>query len=243
MKTACFVGMITIAATALAQAPSSSTVQNTQSSSAAAQTKDAHRSEAGTDETAGAVLEVELTRGLDARKLRVGDPVVARCTRDFSAGDEILIPKAKLIGHVAEVQQRSKGKVESMLRIAWDKALMPDGREVRLTASIQAILLPAILVDDSDEGPMPGRWANSRPAAASVVRHLSSTATPRVRSTESTGVAADNALDSKSSGVMGIKGLQLNSTSSSHAGSVIYSSSQNVRLESGTRLILRVSLQ
>jgi len=61
--------------------------------------------------------------------------------------------------------------------------------------------------------------------------------------TANAGVS-NSSFNADSSGVIGLKGLQLDASSSSSAGtSVIHSSSDNVRLESGTRLVLRMTAQ
>jgi hypothetical protein len=53
---------------------------------------------------------------------------------------------------------------------------------------------------------------------------------------------ASGQLTSQSSGVIGLRGLQLaNSTSAAAQGSVITSASKTVHLDSGTQMLLRVS--
>ncbi len=56
-----------------------------------------------------------------------------------------------------------------------------------------------------------------------------------------TGVAANGALGSSSQGVIGLQGLNLNSATSGNAqASVISSTTQNVKLDSGTQMLLQV---
>jgi len=57
------------------------------------------------------------------------------------------------------------------------------------------------------------------------------------------GVAANGTLASNSRGVFGLKGLTLNSATSGSAnaqGSIISSTTQNVKLDSGTQMLLQV---
>src|SRR5437762_9453062 len=56
----------------------------------------------------------ELTKTLDAKKLKAGDQVTAKISDDVSSGDAVLIIRgSKLIGHVTEARAYSKGGPES----------------------------------------------------------------------------------------------------------------------------------
>ncbi|MGE5110461.1 MAG: hypothetical protein ACM3JB_06365 [Acidobacteriaceae bacterium] len=207
-----------------------------------------------------AALQVELTHSLDARKARVGDLLIARCLEDFQVTRDIRIPKnAKLIGHLTAVQRKARGQGESTLGIAFDRAQMRDGRIVPLTAVIEAITRPAASLEESDSDQAAfgagGGSAAGLQRKPGVIGNLNSTATAKVQSQNSSATALPAELGTtKSVGnltakdgareVVGISGLELDASPSASAnGSVIRSSSQNVRLESGTRLSLRVALQ
>ena len=92
---------------------------------------------------------------------------------------------------------------------------------------------------------------NTAGVATNAVGHAGGTAGGVVDSTVNTGVGAAGSagglnsagqLTSTSSGVIGLKGLTLSSDAShSTQGSLITSSERNVRLESGTQMVLRVS--
>lgn len=185
----------------------------------------------------GATLQAELIRGLDARKAKPGDAVVARCQQDFKLHGDILIPRnAKLVGHVVDAQKKGRGKPESTLSIAFDKAIMRDGREIPLTASIQALAPPSIMAAEAGD-------TDLRIRNAPVAKPRSSNLFPGAIPTAKASASTESSLAASTSGVINLRGLQLESNpTSSLAGSVIHSSSDNVRLESGTRLILRVSL-
>lgn len=187
-----------------------------------------------------AVLSAELTRSLDARKAKPGDAVFAKCTQNLDANGETLIPRnTKLIGHVVEVQTKGRGKPESTLEIAFDKAIMRDGREVPLTASIQALAPPAIMATEVGNTDFGVRSAPSaKPRTAGLLPGTVKTVAP-----DAAHAVDAPALAANTTGAVALKGLQLEPDSSSiPKTSVIHSSSQNVRLESGTRLILRVAL-
>ncbi len=226
MKTALLVGILAISATVWAQAPNPAEAQAGPDAEPTGQANP------------GTALQAELTRGLDARKAKPGDAVVARCQQDLKLHGEILIPKnAKLIGHVVEAHKKGRGKPESTLGIAFDKAILRDGREVPLTASIQALAPPSILAAEIGDPDLQIRNPPAaKPRASGLLPGAISTIYPE------TSASTDSSLTTSTTGVVGLQGLQLESATSMVGGSVIHSSSRDVRLESGTRLILRVSL-
>lgn len=235
MKAALLVGMIAVSTTLCAQAPTptASVAQSTTAVTAASHDK---WPQPESQTSPGFAMQAELIRGLDARKAKPGDAVLAKCIQDINLKDDVLIPRnARLIGHVTEVQTRGHGKAESTLGITFDKAIMRDGRELPLTASIQALAPPAIMaseVGDTDLG-----VRNALPATPRTSRLF---AVPHRTVPSGTSPIISSALIANSTGIVGAKDLRLH-TGPSSAASVIHSNSRNVRLESGTRLILRVS--
>lgn len=230
---------------------------------------------AGASTRAGSAVEAELTKGLDARKAKPGDPVMAKCTREMKGKGDFRIPKnAKLIGHVTEAQARGRGQGESSLGITFEKAQLKDGREIPLQAVIQAIAPSESVAMDMGSMASANESANVSGESARTGGPLGN-ATSAVNSATSTtasaagnlgsnvvssagnvgtqagaatmqqlGGSAGSSLNAASTGVIGLKGLQLESAATGAAqGSVIRSSSDNVRLESGTRLVLRLIAQ
>jgi hypothetical protein len=229
-----------------------------------------------TSATAGATIEAELTKGIDSKKSKPGDPVVAKCTKEEKGNGDFRIPKnAKLIGHLTEVQVRGKGQSESTLGIAFDKALLKDGREIPLKAMIQAIAASpsvAMAMDNSTAanssagsggaemqnggGALGGvnssvnsAAANATGVAGKAVGNVASTAgnvgsQASAATNDSLRSASHISLNGATSGVIGLKGLQLDTAAfNATQGSVIRSSTDNVRLDSGTRLVLRLITQ
>src|ERR1700719_1949443 len=92
----------------------------------------------------GSVLPVSLTKTIDAKKAKTGDEVVARVTQDMktNSGEVIVAKDTKVVGHVTAAQVRSKEQNESQVRIAFDRAVAKDGREMKMPMSIQAIIGP-----------------------------------------------------------------------------------------------------
>lgn len=127
------------------------------------------------------------------------------------------------------VQAKGRGRPESILAIAFEKAVMRDGREISLTATVQALLPPETMsaeAGDTDFG-----IRNLRPSKPRTTGLL-----PGTVSSQNPG----HALPTNATGVAGLKGMQLEAVPATET-SVIHSNSRNIRLESGTRLILRVS--
>lgn len=198
---------------------------------------------------------------MDAKKAKTGDLVIAKCTKEARGRGDFKIPKnAKLIGHVTDVQVRGRGKSESTLAIAFDRAVMKDGREIPFQGVIQAIAAAPTM--EGDNSMMAGDSAsvaataprnNVVPAVNSAVGSASSAVAgaahnvgSQVGTTANAALAADSntSLNATSTGVVGLKGLQLEAAADADAqGSILRSSSDNVRLESGTRLVLRLTAQ
>jgi hypothetical protein len=91
----------------------------------------------------GSSIEASLSKTLDTKKAKKGDPVDARITEDTKEQNgTTVIPKgSKLEGHVTQASSREKGDSYSTLGIVFDKAVLKDGQEVPLNVSLQAIAL------------------------------------------------------------------------------------------------------
>jgi len=173
----------------------------------------------------GTTIPAELTKGLDAKKVKAGDKIEAKTSVDLLSGGEVIIPKgSKITGHISDVKARSKDSKDSMIRIVFDQLSTKDGGELAIQAAIQAIGKPA----ESDTGsgsPMAGGPIGS--AGASL---------PGGGSGQSSG-GSGGSLNPNSQGVVGLRGLSL---STSGQASVINASNENIHLDSGTQLILRI---
>lgn len=221
----------------------------------------------------GATLQAELTKPVDAKKAKPGDPVSAKLTQDVKSNGHVVLHKgSKLAGHVTEAQARGKGQAESKLGIVFDKAQLKGGEEASINAVIQALAPPAratALAGADEAGSLSAPMGGAAPAAGGgglvggVTRGATSTlggATGSVSNvggggigsvnstlngaagTAAGGLNAQGALMTTSRGVIGLQGLTLNSVSTAGAqASVISSATQNVKLESGTQMLLQAS--
>jgi hypothetical protein len=90
--------------------------------------------------SAGSTIPAMLEKGVDARKNKVGDEVTAKTTGNVKSGGQIAVPRgSKIVGHVTEAKARTKEEAESAVGIAFDHAVLKDGREIPLALEIQAI--------------------------------------------------------------------------------------------------------
>ena len=89
---------------------------------------------------AGTALNAELSQSVDSKKAKAGDPITARTTEAIKKDGQVVIPKGtKLIGHVTRASAKSKGDADSALAVQFDRAILKDGREMPLQATVQAL--------------------------------------------------------------------------------------------------------
>jgi hypothetical protein len=212
----------------------------------------------------GSAIHAQLEKPVDARKCKPGDEVVAKTTQSVKSHGEVIVPKgSRIVGHVTEAKARAKGQSESAVGIAFDHAVLKDGREVPLAASIQAISSSqasgaadfggdsAAAAEDTGgmasgavaapAGGVLGGAGRAVGTTGGVLANTSSTVGGAAGGTLHGATSASGALSSTSHGVVGLNGLSLNSVAeNSTQGSLITSNTQNVHLDSGTQMILHV---
>ena len=218
---------------------------------------------------AGTTIPATLSKPVDARKAKSGDQVMAKTTQDVRSDSGVVIPRgSRLVGHVTDAKARAKGDSESALGIAFDHAVLRNGQEIPLNASIKALAASAnnasaSMGDDtlggssssslgSDVSGAPasrggggllGGAGNAVGGAASGVGNTAANVGASAGGAVSgTTRGAAGQLTSQSQGVIGLNGLSLNSAASnSTSGSVITSTGKNVKLDSGTQMLLQVN--
>jgi hypothetical protein len=172
----------------------------------------------------GTIIPVELAKTLDAKKVKAGDKIEVKIVVDLLSGGEVLIPKgSKVTGHISDVKARSKESKDSMVAIVFEQLSTRDGGDLAIQATIQALGPPV------DSGP------SSSSMAGGPIGH-SGGSMPGGGAGQSSG-GSGHSLNPSSQGVVGIRGLSL---STSGPASVVSSSSENVHLESGTQMNLRI---
>jgi hypothetical protein len=203
----------------------------------------------------GSVIPVSLTKTLDAKKARTGEEVVAKVTQDMksSTGELIFAKDTKVIGHVTEAQARSKEQKESEIGIAFDHAVTKDGRTLTVPMSIQAIVGPQnnnnndSQSQNSSNAAAPsaspsGGSSRSGMGGSSAANQAAPAAGGGTPSDPQSGGAGRPAINAQTQGVIGISDLTLKSTAANASqGSVMTSERSNVKIESGTMMLLKVS--
>ena len=225
-----------------------------------------------------AAINATLLTAVDARHSKPGDQVFARTTQDVKQDGHVVLRKGtKLVGHVTEVQARSKSNAESSVGVVFENAVTKGGQQAPIHLGIQALAAAAnqtsgSLNNDSAMLASGGSAAGSGRASGGGV--LGGTGAAVAGVTSGTGMVAGNVgqtvdgtvgttartatsaagstggvnavgqLTSDSRGVFGLEGLNLNAAASNAAqGSVVSSTSHNVRLDSGTQMVLQVMKQ
>lgn len=204
----------------------------------------------------GSVIPVELKKTVDAKKAKTGDEIEARVTQDLRSGNGTLVvaKDTKVIGHITEAQARSKDQHESQVGIAFDRAVMKDGQDLSLPMSIQAII--ALQSDNPGNAgaganttvPTPTPEAGGMPASGggrpgAMGPGASPPPAPDLPSERAGGTASrpHQAITANTQGVIGMPDMKLATPGEGTEGSVVTSDKRNVKLDSGTLMLLKVN--
>lgn len=169
------------------------------------------------------VFTVELAKDINSKKLKVGSPVEATVFSAVQVSNGTTIqPGSKILGHVTEVTFRSKGNEQSTLGIAFDKIELAKGEDMPIKGFIQAM------------APNPNKPLNS----GGYIEYGNSLNMQTERPPDPTSSSQNQIpiLNDQSTGVMGIKGLQLEKNG------VLSSSAKEIKIDSGTRMLLNVTM-
>lgn len=202
----------------------------------------------------GSVIPVRLSKTVDAKKAKPGDEIIAIVTHDLKSNTgEVVLPKdTRIVGHVTEAQARTKEQKESELGIAFDRAVIKSG-EMKQSMSIQAIIAPLDNNSSDDggtnrSGPAVGGGTATSPMSNRNTAMGGSPPPPppspgATAGTEATAANNPRApINGNTQGVVGMPELKLEANAENAAlGSVVSSGKGNVKLESGTLMLLRIN--
>lgn len=206
----------------------------------------------------GSVIPVQLTKTVDAKKAKTGDEIEAKVTQDLkSVNGDVVVPKdTKVMGHVTGAQPRSKEQKESQVGIAFDRAIMKNGADVTLPMSIQAIIVPPSANAGDNESPSQPSSAqggggmspanNGGRSAGMGAGTPAQAPSPSAAGADSptkaqTGTTVNQPITANTQGVVGISNLHLSTAPNTTGGSIVTSEKSNVKLDSGTLMLLRVN--
>jgi hypothetical protein len=202
-------------------------------------------------------LAAQLENSLDARHAKVGDRVALKTTQALKENGEVIVPKgARLLGHVSEVQQRTKANGESRLGVVFDR-LQKGSLDMPITATIVSITQARsqTRVADSSLDSETMSSSNARTTSSGgqrggggllggVVNTTTSTVGSVAGATTNAVGSTVGATTNTAGNLTGsLKGLQITQSSSASAegGSTLSLGSGNLRLDSGTTFNLLVS--
>jgi hypothetical protein len=220
----------------------------------------------------GTQLAAQLESTLDARHAKLGDRVLLKTTQAVRQDGEVVVPKgSRLIGHVTDVQQRTRSDNESVIGIAFDR-LQKGSMDVPIAATIVSITQAHARTQSSASDDMFGSQTTSSSSRSSTsassgqrgggggllggvgntvggtlntttstVGNVAGGATTPVGSTVG---ATTNATANTAGNVGGaLRGLQItqSSNASAQGGSTLSLTGANLRLESGTTFNLSIS--
>lgn len=214
------------------------------------------------DIRAGTRVQATLESGLDAGTAQPGDEVRARVTKNVKQDGQVVIHKGdELLGHVTSVQAAGSGQGASQLAVSFDQLLQGEA------SSQLSTVVTAVLSTPSEERarreemasepmPAPSAAGGSRPARQSsgspgLVGNVTSTVGSTVNAAGSTVGGAVGATSRSTLGGTAAAGLSTprralhveSAARAEHAtgvNSVFSTRDGQLRLESGTRLQLRV---
>jgi hypothetical protein len=208
-------------------------------------------------------LAAQLENSLDARHAKVGDRVALKTTQAVKQNGEVIVPKgARLLGHVTEVQQRTKANGESRIGVAFDR-LQKGALDIPITATITSITQARSQARagdsslDSDMMSSSSARSSSRTSnngggllggAGNTVGGVVNTTTSTVgnvagSTTNAVGSTVGSTAGTAANLTGSLRGLQITQSTSASAegGSTLSLGSGNLRLESGATFNLLVS--
>jgi hypothetical protein len=168
-----------------------------------------------------AEIPVLLARSIDSKKLKAGDEVDAKTAAILHLTDGSVISRgAKVVGHVTQAKARSSGDAESALGIVFDKIDLPEGKDLSITAVIQAVAPNPYAGVDSGGG-----------ISYSGLNEM----TEKSAMSQSTQPSVP-LLNEQSVGILGIKNLRLG------ADGVLTSDQKTVKLDSGVQIMVQAQI-
>jgi uncharacterized coiled-coil protein SlyX len=198
-------------------------------------------------------LVAVLTSALESRSAAAGQEFTLRTISEVVVNGELIIPKdSRLLGHVTEAVTKGKDQPQSELWLVVEKAVRRDGSVVPLQAIIAALAIPQndSLSDDPTYGMMHSNEPTQRGVgvsgtasggalnAASKASSNASVATANLTG----GMDKSPLLDENSRGAIGFKNLSITwHLIVPPPITVIASNGKNVKLQSGTQMLLRMA--
>lgn len=189
---------------------------------------------------AGTIFVAELSKSLDAGKLKVDDAVECIVLQDLLYKGKIIVPrKSRAMGRVVEVVRSSKTNPDSRVGLAFQKLILPSKQELpfQYPAIIIAVAAPirGTTVQTTKITDMPVQMSKGKDTGTSVMGAVSSNA-QLAGANMSSSVGALSAADR---GVIGLKNVGLDNSHPAY--SVLVAPKGNLKLDFDVQFVLQVT--
>ena len=191
----------------------------------------------------------QLLKTLDAKKLKPDDPVSVRLMQEMRGSDGTLIPAGSMVkGHVVAASARGKGDGRSSIAISFDNVVLKSGQQLPFQATIQAVGAPPFIspveygaggqptITNPGSPAPPGTLSPAGPLGGGAP--VGGSPLPGGDPSQNIGNQRDSSggggLTTQSTGVIGLRNIEL------QPNSTLTSTAKDLKLASGTELILRV---
>lgn len=208
--------------------------------------------------SAGTTINASLANAIDSSRSKPGDTVTAIVNESVAYQRSILIPKgSKIVGHVVRTGGDSANT--SALFVEFDRVTLPNGQEAALNAGIQALAPPGAAATIPSRKEYEQDWIAGNistpeevePAAKAAAKNgtvvmPSTFTTPRKSTvTDLPAQRIEGGLDRQGRFTVDSKGAfyepnmrVFTPVSEGSHGTVLVGAKKNVRLETGTRLLI-----
>lgn len=193
-----------------------------------------------------------LTGSVETKTAHVGDEVSLNTISDVFVDGAIIIPRgSKLTGHLSEVLLKGKDQPESVLAFSVENASLRSGVNIPLQAIVAALAAPR--KDSLATDPTFGMLHSNEPKMVGGASSAAGSGNLGASSKASSNAAVATAnlqgkldhptiLDKDSQGAVDLEGLNVTwRLISPPPLTVITSKSKNLKLESGTQMLLRMA--
>lgn len=185
-------------------------------------------------------IPVLLAKSLDSRKLKVGDAIYGKTAVPLHLRNGIMVPSgAKVIGRVTNVQSRAKGDATTTLGMQFDRIEVGNGNVLEMKGVLQALAPNPLEAANPNTGiASPGTLPTGSygEPPATIPPPTDGVSGPGSFSQIPVVGAKQTMVNGKSTGVTGFPDLELGQDSE------IISSGKEIKLNSGTQLLLKAEI-
>lgn len=194
------------------------------------------------------MVRADLSKTLDAKKAKQGDPVEAKLMYEAQIPDSSPLPRNTVLsGHVDSVQA-SEDKGNSYIQITFDKAVLKSGKTIPIKATImniKALESPFVAAEKGQESTGQSIAKSGPQEMTGGVRQAtgSSSAYPGRGPKPATNASADANEDQDSSAAIkttNVRGVTLQSNLQQSSSGTFQSSGRNVRISGGTEIDIAI---